>query len=66
MTSDVVIDIACMFSTEAHVLINTGAMHSFIFCEFATHVDVAPVLLDYHIEICISTGESLWPTQVLK
>lgn len=48
------------------MLINLRATHSFICREFAACMDVAPVPLDYYIEICIVAKESLWPIKVLK
>lgn len=62
MTLDVVTSMKVMFDTKACVLIDLRTTHSFVFCEFVTHVGVTPIPLDYCIEICTPAGESLWPT----
>lgn len=48
------------------MLIGLGATHSFVSCEFVTQVGTTSVPLDFCIEIRTPTGESLWPTQVLR
>lgn len=66
VTFDVVIGIVFMFDTETCMLIDPGAMHSFVSYKFVACVGVTPIPLDYYIEIRKLVGESLWPTQVLK
>ena len=54
------------FGNNARVLIGPGATHSFILCEYVTRVGMTPVPLGCGLEISIPTGESLWPSQMLK
>ena len=65
-TPDVVIGTLSIFGDDARVLIDPGATHSFISCEYVTRVEATPVPLGCGLEIATPTGESLWPSQMLK
>ena len=49
---------------DARVLINPGATHSFISCEYVARVGTTPVPLGCSLEIATPTEESLWPNQM--
>lgn len=66
ITLDIIIGTLHMFGSEAHVLIDQGATHSFISFEFITHVNMTLALLDCHIKIYTFRGGFLWQTQILK
>ena len=55
-----------MFGDDARVLIDLGATHSFISRVYVTRVEATPVPLGCGLEIATATGESLWPSQMLK
>ena len=65
-TPDVVTGTLSIFGDGARVLIDPGATHSFISLEYVTRVKAAPVPLGCGFEIATPTGESLWPSQMLK
>ena len=65
-TPDVVTGTLSIFGDDARVLIDPGATHSFISREYVTRVEVTPVPLGCGLEIATPTGESLWPSQMLK
>ena len=65
-TPDVVTGTLSIFGDDAHVLINPGATHSFISREYVARVGMTPVPLECGLEIATPTGESLWPSQMLK
>ena len=55
-----------IFGDDARVLIDPGATHSFISCEYVTRVGMTIVPLGCGLEIATPIGESLWPNQMLK
>ena len=62
-------DVKCtvsIFGDDARVLIDPGATHSFISCEYVARVRMTPIPLGCGLEIATPTGESLWPSQMLK
>ena len=65
-TPDVVIGALSIFGDDARVLIDLGATHSFISREYVTRVEATLVPLGCGLEIATPTGESLWPSQMLK
>ena len=65
-TPDVVTGTLSIFGDNACVLIDPGATHSFISREYVARVGTTPVPLGYSLEIATPTGESLWPSQMLK
>ena len=65
-TPDVVTGTLSIFGDDARVLIDPRATHSFISREYVTRVEATPVPLGCGLEIATSTGESLWPSQMLK
>ena len=65
-TPDVVTGTLSIFGDDARVLIDPGATHSFISREYVTRVEMTPVPLGCGLEIATPTGESLWPSQMLK
>ena len=65
-TPDVVIGTLSILGDDARVLIDPGATHSFISREYVTRVKATPVPLGCGLEIATPTGESLWPSQMLK
>ena len=65
-TPDVVTGTLSIFGDDARVLIDLGATHSFISCEYVARVGMTPVPLGCGLEIATPTGESLWPSQMLK
>ena len=65
-TPDVVTGTLSIFGDDAHVLIDLGATHSFISREYVARVGTTPVPLGCSLEIATPTGESLWPSQMLK
>ena len=60
-TPDVVTGTLSIFGDDARVLIDPRATHSFI-----SRVGMTPVPLGCGLEIATPTGESLWPSQMLK
>ena len=54
------------FGDDACVLIDLGTTYSFISREYVTRVETTPVPLGCSLEIATPTGESLWPSQMLK
>ena len=65
-TPNVVTGTLSIFGDDARVLINPGATHSFISREYVTRVEATPVPLGCGLDIATPTGESLWPSQMLK
>ena len=65
-TPDVVTGTLSIFGDDARVLIDPGATHSFISCEYVARVGMTPVPLECGLEISTPTRESLWPSQMLK
>ena len=65
-TPDIVTGTLSIFGDDACVLIDIGATHSFISCEYVIRVGMTPVPLGCGLEIATPTGESLWPSQMLK
>ena len=65
-TPDVVTGTLSIFGDNARVLIDPGATHSFISREYVARVGMTPVPLECGLEIATPTGESLWPSQMLK
>ena len=65
-TPDVVTGTLSIFDDDARVLIDPGATHSFISREYVARVGMTPVPLGCGLEIATPTGESLWPSQMLK
>ena len=65
-TPDVVTGTVSIFGDDAHVLIDPGATHSFISREYVARVGMTPIPLGCGLEIATPTGESLWPSQMLK
>ena len=65
-TPDVVTGTLSIFGDDARVLIDPGATHSFISHESVARVGTTPVPLGCGLEIATPTGESLWPSQMLK
>ena len=65
-TPDVVTGTLSIFGDDARVLIDPGATHSFISYEYVARVGTTPVPLGCGLEIATPTGESLWPSQMLK
>ena len=55
-----------IFGDDARVLIDPGATHSFISRGHVARVGMTPVPLGCGLEIATPTGESLWPSQMLK
>ena len=65
-TPDVMTGTLSIFGDDARVLIEPGATHSFISREYVARVGLTPVPLECGLEIATPTGESLWPSQMLK
>ena len=65
-TPDVVTGTLSIFGDDERVLIDPGATHSFILCEYVARVGMTPVPLGCSLKISTPTGESLWPSQMLK
>ena len=66
-TPDVVTStLSNFFGDDACVFIDPGATHSFISREYVARVGMTPVPLGCGLEIVTPTGESLWPSQMLK
>ena len=65
-TPDVVTGTLSIFGDDARVLIDLGATHSFISREYVAQVEMTPVPLGCGLEIATPTGESLWPSHMLK
>ena len=65
-TPDVVTGTLSIFGDDARVLIDPGATNSFISREYVARVRMTPVPLGCGLEIATPTGESLWPSQMLK
>ena len=65
-TPDVVTGTLSIFGDDVRVLIDPEATHSFISREYVARVGMTPVPLEYGLEIATPTGESLWPSQMLK
>ena len=55
-----------IFGDDARVLIDLGATHCFISREYVARVGMTPVPLGCGLGIAIPTGESLWPSHMLK
>ena len=66
VTPDVMIGTLSIFGNNARVLINPGAIQSFISCEYVARVGMTPVPLGCGLEIATPTRESLWSSQMLK
>ena len=65
-TPNVVTGTLNIFGDDARVLIYSGATHSFISHGYVARVGMTPVPLGCGLEIATPTGESLWPSQMLK
>ena len=65
-TPDVVTGTLSIFGDVARVLINPGATHSFFSREYVARVGMTPVPLECGLAIATPTGESLWPSHMLK
>ena len=65
-TPDVVTGTLSIFGDNARVVINPRATHSIISREYVARVGMTPVPLGCGLEIATPTGESLWPSQMLK
>ena len=65
-TPDVVTGTLSFFGDDARVLIDPGATHSFISREYVARFGMIPVPLECGLKIATPTGESLWPSQMLK
>ena len=65
-TLDVVTCTLSIFCDDARVLIDPGATHSFISREYVARVGITLIPLGCGLEISTPTGESLWPSQMLK
>ena len=65
-TPDVMTGTFSIFGNDARVLIDPGGTHSFISREYVTRVEMTPVPLGCGLEFVTPTGESLWPSQMLK
>ena len=65
-TPDVVTGTLSIFGDDARVLIDPGVTHSFISREYVAPVGMALVPLGCGLEISTPTGESLWPSHMLK
>ena len=65
-TPDVVTGTLSIFGDDALVLIDPGATHYFISCKYVARVGMTPVPLGCGLEIATPTGESLWPSQMLR
>nr|XP_048330622.1 uncharacterized protein LOC125422597 [Ziziphus jujuba var. spinosa] len=65
-TPDVVIGTLSILGDDARVLIDPGATHSFISCEYVARVGMTSIPLGCCLEIATPTGESLWPSQMLR
>ena len=65
-TPNVVTGTVSIFGDDARALLNPGATHSFISREYVARVGMTPVPLGCGLEITTPTGESLWPSQMLK
>ena len=65
-TPDVVTSTLSIFGDDARILIDPGATHSFISHGYVARVGMTPVPLGCGLEIATPTGESLWPSQMLK
>ena len=63
---DVVTGTLSIFGDGARVLIDPGATHSFISREYLARVGMTLVPFGCGLEIATPTGESLWPSQMLK
>ena len=59
-------DTLSIFGDDARVLIDPGATHSFISREYVARVGMTLFPLECGLEIATPTGESLWPSQMLK
>ena len=55
---DVVIGIISIFDRDAHILIDPGATHSFIYMGFISNVNVEFQPIDYNIVVSLPTGDS--------
>ena len=65
-TPDVVTGTLLFFGYDARVHIYPGVTHYFISCKYVARVRMTPVPLGCGLEIAMPTGESLWPSQMLK
>ena len=58
-TPDVIMGTLSIFDHDAHILIDPGSTHSFIFRTFSMHIEREPELLDYGLVVSTPTGGSL-------
>ena len=65
-TPNVVTSTLSIFGDDTRVLIDPGATHSLISREYVARIGMTPVPLGCGLEIATPTGESLWPSQMLK
>ena len=49
-----------------HVYLLTQGLHTLLFREYVARVGMTPVPLGCGLEISTPTGESLWPSQMIK
>ena len=65
-TPEVIMGMLSIFSRDAHILIDSGSTHSFVFCTFATHVEREPKPIDYGLVVSTPTGGSLLAESVYR
>ena len=65
-TPDVATGTLSIFGDDARVLIDPRATHYFISRGYVARVGMTPVPLRCGLKIATPTGESLWPSQMLK
>ena len=65
-TPDVVTGTISLFDTDAHVLVDSRATHSFISREFIERVGIEMRLTEYSMVVSLPTGDSLIANRVYK
>ena len=61
-----VTSILSIFEKDAYVLMDLGAVHSFISNTFAAQSSLQPIPLDVKLEILTPTRMSMWHTRILR